>query len=168
MNRTDTSDTVPTPVQQLLNELIGAFWTASVQHQTHLAMINALGLASLASQMQAHISDEPLTLKTLTDRLLDIGGVPSFKLAQPTIGHTLREILEADLQVQEAGLPVLNAAVEVLAAQRDASTRRLIEDVLVGEEAHLSWLRNELSLLDRMGEALYLSLRVGSSAAAAA
>jgi len=151
------------PVQNLLNELIGAFWSASIQHQTHLALISSLGLTSLSSQMQAHISDEPQTLKTLTDRLLDIGGTPDFTVPQPHIEHTLRSILEADLQTQEAGLPVLNHAVDTLAAQRDATTRRLIEDVLVGEEAHLSWLRNELSLLDRMGEALYLFLRVSTS-----
>lgn len=154
------------PVHQLLNDLIGAFWSASIQHQTHLASINALGLSALASQMQAHISDEPLTLKTLTDRLLDIGGVPAFVIAQPDIAYTLREMLDADLQAQEAGLPVLNRAIDIAAEQHDATTRRMIEDVLAGEENHLSWLRNELSLLDRMGEALYLSLRVASTAQA--
>lgn len=165
MPNQDTDGGTQTPVHKLLNELIGAFWSASIQHQTHLAQISALGLTSLSSQMQAHINDEPLTLKTLTDRLLDIGGIPNFTVAPPRIGHTLRSILEADLQVQEGGLPVLNQAIETMVAQRDATTRRLIEDVLAGEEAHLSWLKNELSLLDRMGEALYLSLRVSTAAA---
>jgi len=66
----------------------------------------------------AHISDEPQTLKTLTDRLLDIGGTPDFTVSQPRIEHTLRSIPEADLQTQEAGLPILNHAVDTLAAQR--------------------------------------------------
>ncbi|PLK46985.1 bacterioferritin [Uliginosibacterium sp. TH139] len=165
MTEKNTGGSPLAPAHQLLNELIGAFWSASIQHQTHLALISALGLTNLSNQMQAHISDEPLTLKTLTDRLLDIGGTPDFTIAQPRIGHTLRSILEADLQVQEAGLPVLNQAIETLVALRDATTRRLIEDVLVGEEAHLSWLKNELSLLDRMGESLYLSVRVSATTA---
>ncbi|BEV71415.1 bacterioferritin [Paludibacterium sp. THUN1379] len=166
MSHIPTASPTPSPVPALLNQLIGAFWGASVQHQTHLAQISALGLTSLSIQMQGHISDEPLTLKALTDRLLDIGGSPDFTVAQPRIGLTLREILQADLQIQEAGLPVLNQAIETLAKLGDATTRRLIEDVLAGEEAHLSWLRNEMSLLDRMGEALYLSVRVNASAAA--
>ncbi|NSL54929.1 ferritin-like domain-containing protein [Uliginosibacterium aquaticum] len=165
MTEKNTGGNPPAPAHQLLNELIGAFWSASIQHQTHLALISALGLTNLSNQMQAHISDEPLTLKTLTDRLLDIGGTPEFTVAQPRIGHTLRSILEADLQVQEAGLPVLNQAIETLVALRDATTRRMIEDVLVGEEAHLSWLKNELSLLDRLGESLYLSVRVSATPA---
>lgn len=160
MSKNKTKSTTPTPVHKLLNELIGAFWGASIQHQTHLALISALGLTNLSAQMQTHISDEPLTLKTLTDRLLDIGGTPDFTVTQPRIGHTLRDILEADMLIQEAGLPVLNQAIETLVTQHDATTRRLLEDILAGEEAHLSWLRNELSLLERMGEALYLSLRV--------
>ncbi|WP_215782214.1 bacterioferritin [Paludibacterium sp. B53371] len=166
MSHIPTASPTPSPVPALLNQLIGAFWGASVQHQTHLAQISALGLTSLSIQMQGHISDEPLTLKALTDRLLDIGGSPDFTVTQPRIGQTLREILQADLQIQEAGLPVLNQAIETLAKLGDATTRRLIEDVLAGEEAHLSWLRNEMSLLDRMGEALYLSVRVNASAAA--
>lgn len=155
-----TGSSSSTSIHKLLNELIGAFWGASIQHQTHLSLINAMGLETLSNQMQVHISDEPLTLKILTDRLLDIGGVPVFKVVPPCIGNTLKSILEADLHVQEAGLPVLNQAIETLVASRDATTRRIVEDVLAGEEAHLSWLRNELSLLDRLGESLYLSVRI--------
>ena len=90
-------------------------------------MIKALGLSSLATQMQAHIADEPATLQQLTDRLLDLDGRPSFTLAVPQLGSTLQEVLHLDLATQL--------------------------------EAHLSWLKSELSLLERMGEQAYIAGR---------
>jgi bacterioferritin len=149
-----------TTVHQVLNSLIGAFWQGAIQHQTHVALVRALGIAALAEQMQARIADEPVTLRQLTDRLLDLDGQPDFSVAVPRLGRTLQEALELDLQVQLQARPVLNAAAETAAAQHDAVTRRLIEDILIDEEAHLAWLRNELSLLERLGEHAYLASRV--------
>lgn len=149
----------PNPVHGVLNRLISAFWQGTVQHQTHLAVIKALGLSSLATQMQAHIADEPATLQQLTDRLLDLDGRPSFTLAVPQLGSTLQEVLHLDLATQLEARPVLNAAAEAVAAAHDAVTRRLIEDILADEEAHLYWLKSELSLLERMGEQAYIAGR---------
>ena len=39
--------------------------------------------------MQAHIDDEPITIQSLLNRLLDLGGQPSFTIAVPNIGSTL-------------------------------------------------------------------------------
>lgn len=36
----------------------------------------------------------------------------------------------------------------------------LIEEILADEKEHISWLEQEISLYDRLGEALYLSKRM--------
>ncbi len=149
-----------TPVTQLLNQLLGGYWAAAAQHQTHVALLESWGISGLASTMQTHIDDEPITIAALLNRLLDLGGQPDFTFATPTIGTTLREVLENDMEAQRNTRPGLNQAAEVAAGEHDATTRVLIEGILADEEQHLSWLETELDLLERLGEPLYLANRL--------
>jgi bacterioferritin len=149
-----------TTVTDVLNDLIGRYWTALAQHQTHLALVDSWGLHGLARSLEAHIADEPATLRFLLERLLDLDGSPTFTIGQPTIGTTLREVLDTDLEAQRQVRPGLNAAAEAAGAAHDATTRTLIERVLADEERHLSWLQTEVDLLDRVGETLYVASRL--------
>lgn len=157
---TTTSTPAVSPVHRTLNRLIGDFWRGSIQHQAHVAVLRALGVTALATDMSTRIADEPVTITNLTDRLLDLDGQLDIEVGKPTIGHTLREVLTQDLAVQQQARPLLNEAAELMAAQHDAVSRRLIEDILADEESHLAWLKNEVSLLDRLGEAAYLASRI--------
>ena len=154
------------PVLDLLNGLLGVYWTSYAQHQTHVALVDSWGLAGLAGSMRAHIDDEPDTIDRMLDRLLDLGGRPAFTLGDTKIGTSLREVLENDLELQRMARPGLNAAAEAAAAAHDATTRILLEGVLADEEEHLSWLETELALLEKLGEQLYFANRLGASPAA--
>jgi bacterioferritin len=148
------------PVIDLLNGLLGVYWTSYAQHQTHVALIDSWGLVGLSRAMQAHIDDEPETIRSVANRLLDLGGQPAFTLGETKIGTSVREVLELDLELQQLARPGLNAAAEAAAGAHDATTRVLIEGVLADEEEHLSWLDTELALLDKLGEQLYVSNRL--------
>lgn len=145
-----------------LNSLLGSFWTGTVQHQTHLNLLKAWGLSSVAKAMEGHIADEPATLQNLLTRLLDLGGAPAFHVVTPVFATNVRELLNNDLAVQRQARPILNAAAEAAAAVHDATTKNLIESILADEEEHLSWLELELQLLDRLGEQLYFACRISS------
>jgi bacterioferritin len=153
------------PVFDLLNGLLGVYWTSYAQHQTHVALVDSWGLAGLARSMRAHIDDEPVTIEGLLRRLLDLGGRPSFTLGDTKIGTSLREVLENDLELQQLARPGLNAAAEAAAGAHDATTRILLEGVLADEEEHLSWLETELALLEKLGEQLYFANRLEVSPA---
>jgi bacterioferritin len=155
------------PVTDLLNDLIGIYYTALPQHQTHVALLHAWGIDGLAAGMQARIDDEPVTIATLTNRLLELDGQPKITLGTPNIGTTLREVLENDLSAQRNARPDLNAAAERAADAHDATTRVLLEGILADEEQHLSWLQTELELLDKLGEPLYIANRLGAPTTAA-
>jgi bacterioferritin len=71
-------------------------------------------------------------------------------------------VLEHDLELQQIARPGLNAAAEAAAGAHDATTRILLEGVLADEEEHLSWLETELALLEKLGDQLYLSNRLGA------
>ena len=157
---TTPTESTASAVHLTLNRLIGDFCRGSIQHQAHVAVLRSLGVTALAADMSTRIADEPVTIGQLTDRLLDLDGRLDIEVGKPRIGHTLREVLTQDLAVQQQARPVLNEAAELMAANHDAVSRQLIESILAEEEAHLAWLKNEVSLLDRLGEAAYLASRI--------
>lgn len=144
----------------ILNSLLGSYWSASAQHQTHAALIEGWGLAGLAEAMRARIVDEPVTITALTDRILDLGGTPAISFPPVNIGGDLRQVLENDMDLQRSARTGLNKLVEQIAVAHDATTRTLIEGILADEEEHLAWLETELALLDRLGDALYVASRL--------
>lgn len=155
--------TTETPVTQLLNALLGGYWAAMAQHQTHVALLDSWGIAGLAQHMRTRIADEPVTITALLERLLDLDGQPTFTIPAPSIGTTLREVLDNDMKTQRLTRPTLNAAAETAGTHHDATTRVLLEGILADEEKHLSWLQLELDLFERLGEALYVSNRITPS-----
>lgn len=148
------------PIHTLLNDLLAVYWKAFIQHKSHVAVIESEGASLLASEMTAKIADEPQTLENLQNRLLDLGGVINFTLSQPNIGTNLREALQNDYELQKNARTALNELVRQVSELNDATTRNLIEEILADEEEHLAWLEQELNLLEKLGEPLYLSKRM--------
>lgn len=148
------------PMFTILNALLGGLWRASVQHQTHMAMLEARGLHGLADAMRVRIADEPIAIRALLNRLLDLGGNPAFTIEVLAIGATVREILDNDMALQRHTRPKFNAAAEAAVAAHDATTRNLIEKILADEEQHLSWLETEIALHEILGEPLYCASRL--------
>jgi bacterioferritin len=153
------------PVFAMLNGLLGSIWRASAQHQTHVALIEAQGLQGLADAMRIRTADEPVTIRALLNRLVDLGGIPAFTIEAPAIGVTVREILDNDMRLQRHARPKLNAAAEAAGGAHDATTRNLIEQILADEEKHLNWLETEIALYEKLGESLYSASRLPAGTA---
>jgi bacterioferritin len=118
--------------------------------------------------MRIRTDDEPVTIRALLGRLVDLDGTPAFTIEVRSIGETVREILDNDMGLQRNTRPLLNAAAEVAAAAHDATTRNLIEKILADEEQHLSWLDTEIDLYETLGESLYCASRLQARKASAA
>jgi bacterioferritin len=151
-----TAGVTDNPVFTILNGLLGALWRACAQHQTHIALIEAWGLQGLADAMRVRTADEPVAIRAVLNRLVDLDGTPAFTIEVPVIGVTVREILDNDMALQRHTRPKLNAAAEAVGATHDATTRNLIEQILADEEQHLSWLKPK-SLCTRSWESLYIA-----------
>lgn len=140
-----------------LNSMINQFWAGMIQHRSHVAILAALGYSRLAAAMEERIADEPETIAALQKRLLDLGGTLGFESFTPTLGTDARAILALDLKVQEQGVPVLSSAAKLASDLADTATRRLIENIIVDEDEHLNWLKEQISLLERLGDQLFLA-----------
>ena len=99
----------PPSTVDMLNGLLGVYYTALAQHQTHVALLDSWGLVGLAHGMEARIADEPVTIGELMQRLLDLGGTPNFAPTKPNIGASVGDVLDKDLEIQRLAPAGLNA-----------------------------------------------------------
>ena len=104
------------PIFTILNRLLSGLWRGCVQHQTHIAVIEARGLQGLADAMRVRTADEPIAIRALLSRLIDLGGTPAFTIEALAIGATVHEILDNDMGLQRHARPKFNAAAEAAAA----------------------------------------------------
>jgi len=118
--------------------------------------------------MRVRTADEPIAIRALLNRLVDLGGTPALTIEALAIGATVREILDNDMGLQRHARPKFNAAAEAAAVAHDATTRNLIEKILADEEQHLSWLETEIALYEKLGESLYCAGRLSAGGARAA
>jgi bacterioferritin len=65
-----------------------------------------------------------------------------------------------DLDLEKAAIERYNRGIELAVSKGDNGTRHLLEEQLTGEEDHADWIEAQLTLVEQMGEAHYLSTQV--------
>ena len=144
--------------QLLLNEL-----TAINQYFLHARMLQSWGYAALAKHEYDESLDEMRHADQLTQRILMLEGLPNLqKLGTLRIGENVPEILNCDLGMEVEGLDHLRAAISSCEQAQDYVSRELCQSILASEEKHTDWLETQLNLIEKLGEASYLQLQIGS------
>lgn len=143
-------------VIEFLNEQLSAELTAINQYFLHAKLQESLGYAKLAAYTRHESIDEMRHAEVLTDRILFLDGLPNYQRLLPlNIGQTLREMFEADMEIEVAAVKRLRDGAEHMRKVGDITSARLFEDILADEEHHIDYLETQLALLTSLGEALY-------------
>ncbi|WP_214408749.1 bacterioferritin [Sphaerisporangium fuscum] len=146
-----------TEIIALLNEQLTSELTAINQYFLHAKMQENWGYTKLAAYTRAESIDEMRHAEVLTDRILFLDGLPNYqKLGTLHIGQTIREQLEADLQLEIGVVQRLRPGIRLMRERGDTTSARIFEDILQDEEHHIDYLETELHLLDKLGEPLYV------------
>lgn len=99
--------------------------------------------------------------ESVIERILYLEGVPNLqRLGQVSVGETVTEQFRVDLQLEVAAVERFNRGVALARELGDNGTRELLEGMLVSEEEHVDYLETQLSLIESLGEALYLAGQV--------
>ena len=145
-------------VIELLNEQLTSELTAINQYFLHAKMQENWGYTKLASHTRAESIEEMTHAERLTDRILFLEGLPNYqKLLALRIGQTVREQFEADMAIEVEVVQRLRPAIAYCEEVGDHTSKRLFEEILADEEHHIDYLETQLSLLDGIGEQLYLA-----------
>src|SRR5438477_245549 len=108
--------------------------------------------------------DEMKDADKLIERILFLNGLPNLQdLDKLLIGENVREVLECDLRLEQAGLARLREAIAHCEGVRDFVSRDLFSDILEGEEEQVDFLETQFELIDRIGLERYILLQSGSA-----
>jgi bacterioferritin len=141
----------------LLNEQLTSELTAINQYFLHAKMQENWGYTKLASYTRAESFDEMKHAEKLTDRILFLDGLPNYqKLFTLHIGQTVREQIQADLDLEMGVVQRLRPGIALMRERGDIVSAMLFEEILEDEEHHIDYLETELQLMDSLGDQLYL------------
>ncbi|MEN3540845.1 bacterioferritin [Microbispora sp. ZYX-F-249] len=141
----------------LLNEQLTSELTAINQYFLHAKLQENWGYTKLAAITRAESIDEMRHAEELTDRILFLEGLPNYqKLNTLHIGQSVREQLQADLELELGVVRRLRPGIALMRERGDITSATLFERILADEEHHIDYLETELGLLESLGEQLYL------------
>ena len=150
-------------VVEVLNEVLTNELTAVNQYYLHAAMQRNWGFTKLADYTYSESIDEMKHADLLIHRILFFEGHPNLQRLNPlSIGEGVREQLSADLDVEVRAMASLHRGIDVCRDAHDTVTGLLFESILSSEEEHVGYLETQLSLMDALGDQLYLQQQVGA------
>ncbi|HEY4469536.1 MAG TPA: bacterioferritin [Stellaceae bacterium] len=153
----------PTVIQHL-NAVLKNELTAINQYFLHARMLRHWGVTKLGEREYHASLDEMKDADKLIDRILFLNGLPNLQdLDKLLIGENVREVLECDLRLEQAGLARLREAIAHCEGVRDFISRDLFSDILEGEEEQVDFLETQFELIDRIGLERYILLQSGSA-----
>ena len=136
------------------------------QYLLHILTVESWGLDKLADKMRAEMLEELGHAEAYARRMVFLGGSPSLKAAKvPTASKTLKAMFEADLVDEKDAVKFYATAARVADEAQDIGTRDLFERTALDEEGHMTWLKLQLSLLERMGEPTFISMQINQAGA---
>ncbi len=142
--------------------------SASQQYLLHAHVLDDWGLGKLAGKMREEMQEELGHAGQFIDRILFLGGTPEMVPAKkPVKADSLKQMFEIDREDEAEAIEVYTKAAKDAYDASDIGSRVLFETIAMDEEGHWGWLDQQLDLLDRLGEAVFMQTYLGDGAAEA-
>jgi bacterioferritin len=144
-----------------LNKALREELTAINQYFLHAEMCENWGYNKLSKFIKMQSIGEMKHAEKLIERILFLDGVPSMDPLKLTVGGSVRQVIESDLNLELSAVSAYNAAVQIAMELQDNGTRDLLVLLLKDEESHVDWLEAQLHQINELGYERYLSLQMG-------
>lgn len=142
----------------VLNQVLKAELTAINQYFLHAEMCENWGYKRLAKHTRKESIEEMKHAEELIERILLLDGSPNmtdyFKIS---VGHSVKQQFENDLQLEYEAVKRLNDGIKTCDTAKDGGSRELLEHILVDEEEHVDYLEAQLHAIGEMGIENYLA-----------
>jgi len=148
-------------IVELLNEVLTAELTAVNQYFLDAKMFDNWGYQRLGERFRSESIDEMKDADHLIERLLYLEGHPNLqRLGALRTGETPVEKLSLALTLEQEAIARLNEGIALCVDRGDNGSRDLLAEILGGEEDHADWLESQLSLVEQLGQAHYLTQQI--------
>ena len=143
-----------------LNKALKNELTAINQYFLHARMLQDWGVSKLGEKEYKESIEEMEHADWLVQRVLFLGGLPNLQdLGKLHIGESVQEILECDLKLENAAIPLLREAVAYSESVQDYVSRDLFGKILHNEEEHVDYIETQFDLIERIGIERYTMLQ---------
>ncbi len=150
--------------QKVLNELNKALreeLTAINQYFLHAEMCENWGYSKLSEYIKKQSIGEMRHAESLMERILFLDGTPNMEPLKLSIGSNVRDMIQADLDLEISAVAQYNTAVQIATEQKDNGSRDLLVALLKDEEEHVDWLEAQVHQMKEMGYERYLTMQTG-------
>ncbi|KCZ85450.1 bacterioferritin [Hyphomonas adhaerens MHS-3] len=148
-----------------LNKALKNELTAINQYFLHARMLQDWGVSKLGEKEYKESIEEMEHADWLVQRVLFLGGLPNLQdLGKLHIGESVQEILECDLKLENAAIPLLREAMAYSESVQDYVSRDLFGKILHNEEEHVDYIETQFDLIERIGIERYTMLQSEANA----
>jgi bacterioferritin len=158
--RRDLKDGAVTPaygpwrddVVRLLNDALATEIVCVLRYRRHYYMADGLASPKIAEEFMVHANEELSHADRIAERIVQLGGEPDFNPggllershADYDEGKDLNAMIKANLVAERIAVETYRQMIE-LVADKDSTTRRMLEDILADEEEHADELKDWLA-----------------------
>ncbi len=130
-------------VLKLLNEALATEIVCVLRYKRHYFMADGIHAAPVAAEFLEHANQEMEHADRLAERIIQLRGEPNFSPdglstrshAEYVEGVSLKDMIKEDLVAERVAIESYREMVAYI-AEKDPTTRRIIEEILASEEEH--------------------------------
>jgi len=120
----------------LLNDAIAREMQVSIQYMwQHVQWIGVKGFA-VQEELKKIAIAEMGHAESIAERLFYLGGVPTTKPTEISVGKTLKEMIQRDVKDEEGAIKLYKEIIEEARKEKDETTELLFMKILSDEEEH--------------------------------
>lgn len=140
-----------------LNVILKNELTAINQYFLHARMMKHMGCMKLADYEYKESIQQMKYADNLVERILRLGGIPNLQdMENLRVGGDVESILRCDLVTERSAESELSKTLSLCQMRKDEESADIIKNIMKNKEERISFIENQLNLIDSMGLSQYL------------
>ena len=142
-------------VVKVLNDALATEIVCVLRYKRHYYMASGIHAQAVAAEFLEHANEEQAHADMIAARIVQLGGEPNYdpdgltdrSHSEYVAGSSLVDMIREDLVAERVAIDSYSQMIRFI-AERDSSTRVMLEKILAAEEEHAEDLANLLVTLD--------------------
>lgn len=137
---------------KLLNDSLATELVCVLRYKRHHFMASGLASPKIAEEFMVHANEESAHADRIAKRIVQLGGEPDFSPdtllsrshADYDVSNDLKTMIRVNLIAERVAVETYRQMITLI-GDKDATTRRMLEDILADEEEHADELADWLT-----------------------